>query len=1243
MMQGAMNRLLCLLALLLPLQAGAVTYAMSTITSNWIDASTHSKLTANSTPYRFTGGGSTGCGSTPPTLDDVISNPIPIGFNFMFGGVVFSSLRVMSNGRLQFGTTTCGYGTNAVGPPQTFPNGYPDALMNYTMRIYGGDLDATVKRSATTDTGDSVLNYPTTCTDRNTCYISYALTGTAPNRSFVVTWSNIPEWVNYTQTAGNFNLQIILQENGEFIYQYGVTNYASTGRAQIGWQVDTQDYEVSQVGLPASGTAFKYYIPRPVAEYRMEQPSWTGVTGEILDTSGFGRHATRVGAPLTVPNAAGYICRGASIPANLGVAAIAAIGTPINVSTDVGGAGTVTFWYKPPSGTWSGSAAVPAMLFDATTAANEYFYLAKIMNGTTPQLRFVIRDSLGATRVATAPAPALNANGSIHIGLTWSFNPLTGNSDFLRIYVNGVRAAETLFATTAGISASLGTLHVGDNRSTFIQNAAYGNSANGVIDEFRIYNFAGALALILRDMNQANVCLDHYTIQHAGNGFTCSPTQVTVQAHTGAHALVTMPNNTTMVRLTTSSSLGDWALVSGYGVLNNGSANDGQATYLFNGEYQAVFALTHGNAGTVNINVTDGQTVEAISEDPDLVLSACTISAFNACETSAPQCVPQKPPLNKYDHLFTKLASRAFDLDFVALQADGTLDPGFNGQVTVSLLGNLSNVAVNPSTNCPTAASTATASLGTLTFVNGRATRNVAATAFSSVAPNFSAFTDVRVSFSCDVSNCSRVIDVCSTDNFAIRPQDLSLAVTTSAGGPLANPSSSGGTPKLMAGADFLIKATGVPGYNGTPTILRTVAAQSVASHLSPTDYVGNLRDASGSNTISLGSATAASGLATGTVQYHDYGQFRLKAGAVRDSSFAANDATNGDCVVGSTSNTASAGKFGCDVANQADSGLFGRFYPSYFVASGTLTPACAGGNSSYFGQPFTLSYSVAAMSFPNPQLADTAVMTRYGAGSVSVGLYDGTAAVDLAANIAPSPGSGSWSNGIYAPAATADVYTRGAVPGAPVNTGYVAIRASDVDGAVIGRATAAQVTVGDTDFKAGVPVCTSQCTHKKVAGVPTSFRYGRLWLGNAYGSDQRGLSLPYETQYWNGFAFVRNTLDSCTALNAANFGIGNYQGALSAANLPTTSISVGPFASGAGTVVLAAPNAAGSADLVVRLDPTLGMCPAWAPAYPAGAPSSADYLRGKWCGASYDKDPAARATFGINKSGRQIYLREGY
>ena len=91
---------------------------------------------------------------------------------------------------------------------------------------------------------------------------------------------------------------------------------------------------------------------------------------------------------------------------------------------------------------------------------------------------------------------------------------------------------------------------------------------------------------------------------------------------------------------------------------------------------------------------------------------------------------------------------------------------------------------------------------------------------------------------------------------------------------------------------------------------------QTVVSHLAPDDYVGSLRNASGGATISLGFASALTGKASGTVQYHDYGQFLLKAGAVRDADFAGGDKTNGDCVSGSYSNILNNGKYGCDVAN---------------------------------------------------------------------------------------------------------------------------------------------------------------------------------------------------------------------------------------------------------------------------------------------------------------------------------------
>ena len=93
---------LCLLALALllaPRLALAVTYVNQSYPFAWIDSTGHTKVGYNTVPYKFNP--VAGCGTTPPTLDDTLSDDIPLGFNFMYGGVVFTSARIMSNGRLK--------------------------------------------------------------------------------------------------------------------------------------------------------------------------------------------------------------------------------------------------------------------------------------------------------------------------------------------------------------------------------------------------------------------------------------------------------------------------------------------------------------------------------------------------------------------------------------------------------------------------------------------------------------------------------------------------------------------------------------------------------------------------------------------------------------------------------------------------------------------------------------------------------------------------------------------------------------------------------------------------------------------------------------------------------------------------------------------------------------------------------------------------------------------------------------
>ena len=252
----------------------------------------------------------------------------------------------------------------------------------------------------------------------------------------------------------SYNVQVILQENGEFIYQYG-TNVPGPGNtvAQVGWQVDSNDYEVPAVGYPPANTATKFYIARPVAEYRMEQVSWSGVAAEVLDTSGNAPHGTAVSAGASTRPAevvTGKVCRGGQMADNATAADISAIDTTVPIPTTVGGVGTITFWYNNSSN--------DRMLFDATVANGQWFYLMRTNNRT---LRFVVTDSNGTRRAVETAANAIPNAGWTHIAVTWNFNDLAAaNSDRLRVYVNGVLSVTSAFSTAGSVSASVGTLYI---------------------------------------------------------------------------------------------------------------------------------------------------------------------------------------------------------------------------------------------------------------------------------------------------------------------------------------------------------------------------------------------------------------------------------------------------------------------------------------------------------------------------------------------------------------------------------------------------------------------------------------------------------------------------------------------------------------------------------------------------------------------------------------------------------------
>ena len=478
-------------------QAHAATYSNAATPYSWINPSAHTRAA-------WTHGASCSSGYVGASVDDDITAQLPLGFTFNFGGVNYTQVQIMSNGRLQFNNGFCGYGTQTVGPPPTYPYPYPNASVDRTMRVYGTDLDPTSSGAAGV------------CPSA-TCYVSYATEGSAPNRRFVVTWVNVPEWGASART-GSFNLQVVLEETiNEFVYQFGTSNHPTGGSAQIGWELTTTDYDVwSTPVVPPANSAVRFFIPAPVAEFRMDEANWSGAGSVINSTSG-GTNGSPVGAAQTVP--AGRICYGGDIPSNTATGTIDAINTGYDVDSQIGSSGTITFWYMS-NGAWNGGGSKDVQLLDATVANNHWFYLAR-QNGNG-KLSFNLTDNANNDFQVTTGNNTFSAGAWVHIGVTWKLTPVAANNR-LQIFINGALSQSSGYmGTTQPLSTAIGSLFVGDNRSAFISHSGTGNSADGVIDEVRLYNSEVTNAVILRDYTAARACAPAAAVPAGFNAFESS-------------------------------------------------------------------------------------------------------------------------------------------------------------------------------------------------------------------------------------------------------------------------------------------------------------------------------------------------------------------------------------------------------------------------------------------------------------------------------------------------------------------------------------------------------------------------------------------------------------------------------------------------------------------------------------------------------------------------------------------------
>jgi hypothetical protein len=683
---------------------------------------------------------------------------------------------------------------------------------------------------------------------------------------------------------------------------------------------------------------------------------------------------------------------------------------------------------------------------------------------------------------------------------------------------------------------------------------------------------------------------------------TCNSDSVTITARNAANVALT--GYTGLVSLTTSSIHGDWSVNSANGTLNNGTADDGTATYQFvaadNGSITLNLTNTHADDLTITVNDSTAG-VTATSSTIQFRGNVFVITNDTIQVAGRPQAMSVQ--MNRGSTCAVAVAGYAGAKSLKAWLTLDVSDPGG----AAPAIGAVSVPSSVPGANNVT-----------LTFTSGVASFNLSTTDVGKYVLNLR---DDNRTFAtgADINGSSAII---TTRPFA-------LAFTNIKQGALANPGGTSGAGAKFVAAEDTFQATvgaylwqgaddanndGVPDSGADVTNNGSTPSFKWATTLSATTPITPVGGSTGTlgGTVSIVSASFSGGAATvADLTYNQVGSVTLSASAT-------NFLNSGITVSGASTPV-------------------GRFYPDHFaLTASALAAACNG--FTYMNQAaINLSYTLQAQGKSNGLTSNYSAALGYPVTAVTLVAENANAGTDLAPRMTSTPAA--WAAGQYSVSSPSSTFARLAAPDGPYDALAFGVRVVDADGAVIANRDMNAATAGNC-------VTATNCDAKQIAGATTKARFGRLRISNANGSQLIAMPLPIQAQYWNGTGFVTNALDNCTNIATANIAIGNPQRGLTAAMVSPPTVG-GAFTAGIGTLRLPAPGSAnrGSVDVSVNLTGgTAGASCTTTPALPASTGSGLPWLQGAWCGATYTSDPTARATFGVYRNtDKFIYQRENY
>lgn len=809
-------------------------------------------------------------------------------------------------------------------------------------------------------------------------------------------------------------------------------------------------------------------------------------------------------------------------------------------------------------------------------------------------------DASGRIGVSVANDYSTKSTVPINDG-TWRHVVLTRDhvAGQYRIYIDGVLNASGAIAT--GVIGtpftSIGRIEDTGGSPEYL---------DGQLDEVRIYNrvLTDQEVVAVRDITRSCPnAVHHIRIEHDGIGLTCAPETVTIRACTDAACTGTYAG-----AVTTTLAPAGW--VGGDSINFSG----GSTTAELRRTTPGVAILDAGTTSPPPVSPTlcfNGltQTCDLDFRDTGFLFDAIPVqTAGTTSATQTLQAVRTDNSTGACTGLFTGNVPNV-ELAFECVNP-GTCQPG--QQVTLNNNGTGSIAANNAG---PVGAWTSR----TLSF----GANSVASFTFS-----YPDVGQLRLHARYNIAGSGDYMSGAS-GNFVVRPAGFTVTGIQRSADAFANPEAAdaAGAAFIRAGEDITLTVTSVNAQgNATPNYGRETPAEGVRLVAAVVPGLGL------SSEPALGNGT-------------------IPGAAFSGGAATVNDVTWGEVgIIRITPEVADGNYLGAGNVTGTATGNVGRFIPHHFAVSANnpvFATACTAGGFGYIGQPFAYGAGL------EPELTVTA---RNLAGGTTQN-YRGTSP---AAQAFFRITSGTLTGKAYA-AATGTLDVSGITGTDPVivdnGNGTATLTFGSGSGLLFERGSpvapfAADISLSINIIDAdGVAYPTNPARFGQASpgnGIPFStgnaMRFGRLRLIGASGSQILPLRVPFEAQYWTGTFFATNTLDSCTTVATGNVGMGNYIGNLNPGE--TSVASVTPLSAGRGAIVLGAPGAGnnGSVDLAINLGDgaAAAACPAFAPS--TVSPGNQPWLRGQWCGSSPDRDPAARARFGIRSGGdERIFMRENY